>query len=75
MPYGLSEAVRLLQEVDRPVLVVCAEKFSDKIGNVRPSRMIFGDGAAAFVIGAAPPRARRPTSTSCRPTPAVRSAR
>jgi len=54
MAYGLSEAVRLLQEVQRPVLVVCVEKFSDKIGNVRPSRMIFGDGAAAFVIGVAP---------------------
>ena len=54
MSYGLSEAVRLLQEVKRPVMVVCVEKFSDKIGNVRPSRMIFGDGAAAFVIGVAP---------------------
>jgi len=52
-PYGLSAATRLLQEVERPVLVVCAEKFSDKIGAVRPSRMIFGDGAAAFVIGPA----------------------
>ena len=31
------------------MLVVCAEKFSDKIGAVRPSRMIFGDGAAALV--------------------------
>ena len=45
-PYGLGEAVRLLQEVKRPVLVVCAEKFSDKIGSVRTSRMIFGDGAS-----------------------------
>ena len=54
MAYGLSDAVRLLQEVERPVLVVCVEKFSDKIGNVRPSRMIFGDGAAAFVVGVAP---------------------
>lgn len=54
MSYGLSEAVRLLQEVERPVLVVCAEKFSDKIGSVRTSRMIFGDGAAAMVIGPAP---------------------
>jgi 3-oxoacyl-(acyl-carrier-protein) synthase III len=54
MAYGLSEAIRLLQEVQRPVMVVCVEKFSDKIGNVRPSRMIFGDGAAAFVIGVAP---------------------
>jgi 3-oxoacyl-[acyl-carrier-protein] synthase III len=35
------------------VLLVCAEKFSDKIGSVRPSRMIFGDGAAAMVIGPA----------------------
>jgi 3-oxoacyl-(acyl-carrier-protein) synthase III len=52
-PYGLSEAIRLLQEVNRPVLVVCGEKFSDKIGTVRPSRMIFGDGAAAFVIAPA----------------------
>jgi 3-oxoacyl-(acyl-carrier-protein) synthase III len=54
MPYGLAEAVRLLQEVERPVLVVCAEKFSDKIGNVRTSRMLFGDGAAAMVVGVAP---------------------
>ena len=54
LPYGLSEAVRLLQEVDRPVLLVCGEKFSDKIGTVRPSRMIFGDGASAFVIAPAP---------------------
>jgi 3-oxoacyl-[acyl-carrier-protein] synthase III len=53
MPYGLAEATRLLQEVQRPILVVCAEKFSDKIGNVRTSRMIFGDGAAAMVIGPA----------------------
>ena len=52
-PYGLAEAVRLLQEVARPVLVVFAEKFSDKIGNVRPPRMIFGDAAAATVVGVA----------------------
>ena len=56
-PYGLAEAVRYLQEVERPVLVVCAEKFSDKIGSVRPSRMIFGDGAAALVVGPAAPGA------------------
>ncbi|GAA1141553.1 3-oxoacyl-[acyl-carrier-protein] synthase III C-terminal domain-containing protein [Ornithinicoccus hortensis] len=55
MPYGLAEAVRLIQEVERPVLVVCVEKFSDKIGNVRPSRMIFGDGAAALLVGVAEP--------------------
>ena len=55
LPYGLSEATRLLQEVERPVLLVCGEKFSDKIGTVRPPRMIFGDGAAALVIGPAAP--------------------
>jgi 3-oxoacyl-[acyl-carrier-protein] synthase III len=54
LPYGFAEAIRLLQEVERPILVVCGEKFSDKIGNVRTSRMIFGDGAAAMVIGPAP---------------------
>ena len=54
LSYGLAETVRVLQTVQRPVLLVCAEKFSDKIGNVRPSRMIFGDGAAAIVIGPAP---------------------
>ena len=54
LAYGLSDATRLLQEVERPVLVLCVEKFSDKIGNVRPSRMIFGDGAAALLLGVAP---------------------
>src|SRR5207244_12789136 len=54
LPFGMSEAIRQLQEVKRPVLLVCAEKFSDKIGTVRTSRMIFGDGAAAMVIGPAP---------------------
>ena len=53
LPYGLAEAVRLLQEVERPVLVVCGEKFSDKIGTVRTSRMIFGDAAAALVLAPA----------------------
>ncbi len=53
LPYGLAEAVRQLQEVERPVLLVCVEKFSDKIGAVRTSRMIFGDGAAALVIAPA----------------------
>jgi 3-oxoacyl-[acyl-carrier-protein] synthase-3 len=57
LPYGLAEAVRLLQEVERPVMVVCGEKFSDKIGTVRTSRMIFGDGAAALVVEPAPPGA------------------
>ena len=54
MPYGLGEAVRLLQEIERPVLLICAEKFSDKIGTIRTSRMIFGDGAAAVVVAPAP---------------------
>jgi len=53
MPYGLAEATRILQQVKRPVLVVCVEKFSDKIGSVRPSRMIFGDGAAAILVSPA----------------------
>jgi 3-oxoacyl-[acyl-carrier-protein] synthase III len=52
-PYGVSEAVRQLQEIRRPVMLVCVEKFSDKIGAVRTSRMIFGDGAAAMVISPA----------------------
>jgi len=54
LAYGLSEAARLLQESGRPALVVCAEKFSDKIGTVRASRMIFGDSAGALVLGPAP---------------------
>jgi 3-oxoacyl-(acyl-carrier-protein) synthase III len=54
LPYGLAESIRQLQEVSRPVLLVCVEKFSDKIGSVRTSRMIFGDGAAAMVIAPAP---------------------
>ena len=53
MVYGLAECVRFLQEVNRPVVLVCGEKFSDKIGCVRPSRMIFGDGAAAMVLAPA----------------------
>ena len=53
MSYGVAECIRLLQEVSRPVMLVCAEKFSDKIGSVRPSRMVFGDGAAALILGPA----------------------
>jgi len=70
MPYGLAGAGRLLQEVRRPVLVVCVEKFSDKIGNVRPSRMIFGDGTPSCPPGW-PRTTRRPTCTTCKPTPAA----
>ncbi|WP_370328571.1 3-oxoacyl-[acyl-carrier-protein] synthase III C-terminal domain-containing protein [Candidatus Mycobacterium methanotrophicum] len=54
LSYGLAEATRVLQTVKRPVLLLCAEKFSDKIGNVRPSRMIFGDGASAIVLAPKP---------------------
>ena len=72
LPYGMAEAIRQLQEVGLPVLLVCVEKFSDKIGSVRTSRMIFGDGAAAMVIGPAPARESRGTWRSCRPTPAGR---
>ncbi len=57
LPYGLAEAIRLLQEVQRPVLLVCVEKFSDKIGSTRTSRMIFGDGAAAMVVAPSAPGA------------------
>jgi len=53
LPYAIAEAVRLLDETRRPVLVVAGEKFSDKIGTVRTSRMLFGDAAAALVIGPA----------------------
>lgn len=55
LPYGIAEALRLLQESERPVLVIGAEKFSDKIGTVRASRMLFGDAATALVIGPAGP--------------------
>ncbi|MFC4943202.1 3-oxoacyl-[acyl-carrier-protein] synthase III C-terminal domain-containing protein [Pseudonocardia sp. GCM10023141] len=57
MPYGMAEAIRQLQEVRRPVLLICVEKFSDKIGSTRTSRMIFGDGAAAMVVAPAAPGA------------------
>ncbi len=52
-PYGLAEGIRIMQDVERPVLIVFGEKFSDKIGSVRTSRMIFGDGAAAVVLAPA----------------------
>jgi 3-oxoacyl-[acyl-carrier-protein] synthase III len=54
LPYAVAEAIRLLDEMERPILVVAGEKFSDKIGTVRTSRMLFGDAAAALVIGPAP---------------------
>ena len=54
LPYAIADAVRLLDETERPVLVVAGEKFSDKIGTVRTSRMLFGDASAALVVGPAP---------------------
>jgi len=54
LPYAIADAVRLLDETARPVLVVAGEKFSDKIGTVRTSRMLFGDASAALVVGPAP---------------------
>ena len=53
---GLAEAIRLLQEVERPVLVVCGEKFSDKIGTVRTFDLKIGWSCAAT--------ARLPASTA-----------
>ena len=75
MPYGFAEAVRLLQEIERPVLLVCAEKFSDKIGTVRTSRMIFGDGAAAVIVAPAPEGTRVRYRVSSRPMPAAHGRR
>jgi 3-oxoacyl-[acyl-carrier-protein] synthase III len=72
LAYGLRAAVQALQEVDRPVLLVCAEKFSDKIGTVRPSRMIFGDAAAAIVIAPAPTGVAPETSRCSKRTRAAR---
>ena len=69
LPYGLLEAIRILQEIERPVLVVCADKFSDKPRQRSPhvSRMLFGDGAAAMVVG--PAQGGRP---GCRGRPDLR---
>jgi len=54
LPYAIADAIRLLDETERPVLVVAGEKFSDKIGTMRTSRMLFGDASAALVVGPAP---------------------
>ena len=51
----------LLEEVERPALVVRGEKLSDKIRTVRTSRRILGDGAATggpVREGHRPPRVR-----------------
>lgn len=49
-PYGLYQAVRIVEDAGCAVLVVLAEKFSDKLGTIRNSRMLFGDGAAAMLV-------------------------
>jgi 3-oxoacyl-[acyl-carrier-protein] synthase-3 len=49
-PYGIAAAGGLLNATPSPVLVIWADKFSDKLGGVRSSRMIFADGAAAAVL-------------------------
>ena len=51
--HGWGDLHRLLDETERPVLVVAGEKFSDKIGTLRTSRMLFGDASAALVVGPA----------------------
>ena len=55
LSYAVAQAIGLLEETQRPILIVAGEKFSDKIGTVRASRLLFGDAAAALVIGPAPP--------------------
>jgi len=50
LPYGLAQAARIVEEAGCAVLLVLAEKFSDKLGTVRSSRMLFGDGAAAMLL-------------------------
>jgi len=54
MSYGIAEAIRLLQEVDRPYCWSARKNSLTRSGPSRTSRMIFGDGAAAVVIAPAP---------------------
>jgi 3-oxoacyl-[acyl-carrier-protein] synthase III len=58
LPYGLAHAARVVEEADCAVLLVLAERFSDKLGTVRSSRMLFGDGAAALLLSPAPRAAK-----------------
>jgi 3-oxoacyl-(acyl-carrier-protein) synthase III len=53
-PYGLAQASRIVEETGGSVLLVLGEKFADKTGTVRSSRMIFGDGAAALLLTPCP---------------------
>jgi 3-oxoacyl-[acyl-carrier-protein] synthase III len=53
LPYGLGQAARIVEEAHCAVLLVLAEKFSDKVGTIRSSRMLFGDGAAAVLLAPA----------------------
>jgi 3-oxoacyl-[acyl-carrier-protein] synthase-3 len=50
LPYGLAQAAHIVEAAGCAVLLVLAEKFSDKLGTVRSSRMLFGDGAAAMLL-------------------------
>lgn len=49
-PYGLAHAARLVEHTRGSILLVLGEKLSDKVGTVRSSRMLFGDGAAALLL-------------------------
>ena len=73
-PYGLGEAVRLLQDVQRPVLAGLRGEVLRQDRQRATSRMIFGDGAAAMVVGPAA-EGEPATWRSSRPTPAGRRAR
>lgn len=53
LPYGLMQAAAIVEQTESAVLLVLAEKFSDKLGTVRSSRMLFGDGAAAVLLAPA----------------------
>jgi 3-oxoacyl-(acyl-carrier-protein) synthase III len=53
LPYGLAQAAHVIEEAECSVLLVLAERFSDKLGTVRSSRMLFGDGAAALMLSPA----------------------
>ncbi len=49
-PFGLAQAAGIVEQAGCGVLLVLADKYSDKVGTVRSSRMLFGDGAAALLL-------------------------
>jgi 3-oxoacyl-[acyl-carrier-protein] synthase-3 len=55
LPYGLSEAVRLLQEVSGPSCWSASRSSPTRSAPAAPARMIFGDAAAAIVLAPAAP--------------------